>query len=118
MMPPHWIRTVHISLPTHPPQMTTTFPVPCPFRAPAPSTRAHIPKQVRRGHEDLRKRRLDEFMAGFNAIGLRLKEMYQLITLGGDAELELVDSLDPFAEGVLFRWGVGVAAVQVQGGAA
>ena len=28
-----------------------------------------------------------------------------MITLGGDAELELVDSLDPFAEGILFRWG-------------
>merc|ERR1712240_62326 len=31
-----------------------------------------------------------------------LKEMYQMITLGGDAELELVDSLDPFAEGIVF----------------
>ena len=26
----------------------------------------------------------------------------QMITLGGDAELELVDSLDPFTEGVVF----------------
>merc|ERR1711988_599395 len=32
----------------------------------------------------------------------KLKEMYQMITLGGDAELELVDTLDPFAEGVVF----------------
>merc|ERR1712154_605189 len=32
----------------------------------------------------------------------KLKEMYQMITLGGDAELELVDSLDPFAEGIVF----------------
>ena len=46
----------------------------------------------------MRKRRLDDFMAGFNVISLKLKEMYQMITLGGDAELELVDSLDPFAE--------------------
>nr|CAB3461071.1 unnamed protein product [Digitaria exilis] len=45
---------------------------------------------------------LDEFMAGFNVISLKLKEMYQMITLGGDAELELVDSLDPFSEGVVF----------------
>ena len=37
-------------------------------------------------------------MAGFNVISLKLKEMYQMITLGGDAELELVDSLDPFSE--------------------
>ncbi|KAL0027544.1 hypothetical protein WJX77_009918 [Trebouxia sp. C0004] len=57
---------------------------------------------VRREHEDVRKRRLDEFMAGFNCISLRLKEMYQMITLGGDAELELVDSLDPFSEGIVF----------------
>jgi chromosome segregation ATPase len=41
-------------------------------------------------------------MAGFNSISMKLKEMYQMITLGGDAELELVDSLDPFAEGVVF----------------
>lgn len=26
----------------------------------------------------------------------------QMITLGGDAELELVDSLDPFTEGIVF----------------
>jgi structural maintenance of chromosome 4 len=57
---------------------------------------------VRRGHEELRKRRLDEFMAGFNTVSLKLKEMYQMITMGGDAELELVDSLDPFSEGILF----------------
>lgn len=57
---------------------------------------------VRTGHEELRRRRLDEFMEGFRSISTRLKEMYQLITMGGNAELELVDSLDPFAEGVLF----------------
>ncbi len=33
---------------------------------------------------------LDEFMAGFGVISLKLKEMYQMLTLGGDAELELV----------------------------
>jgi len=26
-----------------------------------------------------------------------------MITLGGDAELELVDTLDPFSEGIVFR---------------
>lgn len=41
-------------------------------------------------------------MAGFSEITLKLKEMYQMITLGGDAELELVDSLDPFSEGIVF----------------
>lgn len=57
---------------------------------------------ARMRHDALRKKRLDEFMSGFAAISSRLKEMYRLITLGGDAELELVDSLDPFAEGVVF----------------
>ena len=42
------------------------------------------------------------FMDGFGKITLKLKEMYQMITLGGDAELELVDSLDPFSEGIVF----------------
>jgi len=32
---------------------------------------------------------------------MQLKEMYRMITLGGDAELEQVDSLDPF-EGIIF----------------
>jgi structural maintenance of chromosome 4 len=53
---------------------------------------------ARRAHDALRKARLDGFMEGFNAISLKLKEMYQMITLGGDAELELVDTLDPFSE--------------------
>lgn len=53
-------------------------------------------------HERLRKKRLSEFMAGFLVITNKLKEMYQMITLGGDAELELVDTLDPFSEGIVF----------------
>ncbi|KAK4131437.1 hypothetical protein BT67DRAFT_444687 [Trichocladium antarcticum] len=52
--------------------------------------------------DDLRRLRLEGFMAGFSTISLRLKEMYQMITMGGNAELELVDSLDPFSEGILF----------------
>jgi structural maintenance of chromosome 4 len=53
-------------------------------------------------YETLRKTRLEEFMKGFREISLKLKEMYKMITMGGNAELELVDSLDPFSEGVLF----------------
>jgi len=41
-------------------------------------------------------------MEGFNTISSKLKEAYQTITYGGDAELELIDSLDPFNEGVIF----------------
>ena len=61
---------------------------------------------------NLRTKRQTEFMAGFSIITLKLKEMYQMITLGGDAELELVDSLDPFSEGVVFRF---VSKTQVLG---
>lgn len=52
--------------------------------------------------DGLRSSRLNGFMEGFGIISLRLKEMYQMITMGGNAELELVDSLDPFSEGILF----------------
>ncbi|KAK6458748.1 RecF/RecN/SMC [Scheffersomyces xylosifermentans] len=52
--------------------------------------------------EDLKRKRLDEFMEGFNIISMTLKDMYRMITIGGNAELELVDSLDPFSEGILF----------------
>jgi structural maintenance of chromosome 4 len=58
--------------------------------------------EARTAHEELRRLRLDKFMEGFGEITLKLKEMYQMITLGGDAELELVDSLDPFSEGIVF----------------
>jgi structural maintenance of chromosome 4 len=58
--------------------------------------------EARANHEAARRQRLEEFMAGFSIITTKLKEMYQMITLGGDAELELVDSLDPFSEGIVF----------------
>ncbi|GAA5870268.1 hypothetical protein JCM1840_001607 [Sporobolomyces johnsonii] len=51
---------------------------------------------------DLRNQRLVQFMKGFGVISNKLKEMYQMITLGGNAELELYDSADPFSEGILF----------------
>ena len=57
----------------------------------------------RQFYQDLRKQRMSEFMDGFTKIGVKLKEMYQMITLGGNASLDLVDSLDPFSEGVAFR---------------
>ncbi|GAA6005545.1 hypothetical protein JCM10207_005245 [Rhodosporidiobolus poonsookiae] len=51
---------------------------------------------------ELRNERLVKFMKGFGVISNKLKEMYQMITLGGNAELELYDSADPFSEGILF----------------
>merc|ERR1712130_49361 len=53
-------------------------------------------------YDDCKKQRFNDFMDGFGIITGKLKEMYQMITLGGDAELELVDSLDPFSEGIVF----------------
>ncbi|CAG8530560.1 4925_t:CDS:10 [Paraglomus occultum] len=57
---------------------------------------------AKKKYEELRDLRFDEFMKGFTCISQKLKEMYQMITLGGNAELELVDSLDPFSEGIVF----------------
>lgn len=58
--------------------------------------------EMRQTYDDVRKLRFSEFMSGFNIITKKLKEMYRMITLGGDAELELVDSMDPFNEGIVF----------------
>ncbi|KAK9505959.1 hypothetical protein O3M35_009914 [Rhynocoris fuscipes] len=65
-------------------------------------TVTNIRNEVRKGYDEVRSARLKEFMAGFFIITNKLKEMYQMITLGGDAEFELVDNLDPFSEGVIF----------------
>eukprot|EP00747_Dinoflagellata_sp_TGD_P195072 gnl/TRDRNA2_/TRDRNA2_63218_c0_seq1.p1 gnl/TRDRNA2_/TRDRNA2_63218_c0~~gnl/TRDRNA2_/TRDRNA2_63218_c0_seq1.p1 ORF type:complete len:1377 (+),score=498.50 gnl/TRDRNA2_/TRDRNA2_63218_c0_seq1:64-4194(+) len=59
-------------------------------------------ENARKELETLRQQRLENFMEGFSVISMKLKEMYQMITLGGDAELELVDTLDPFSEGINF----------------
>lgn len=56
----------------------------------------------RQGYEETRKNRLQEFMSSFNIISNKLKELYQMLTMGGDAELDLHDSLDPFTEGINF----------------
>lgn len=56
----------------------------------------------RQGYEEARKNRLQEFMNSFNIISNKLKELYQMLTMGGDAELDLNDSLDPFTEGINF----------------
>ncbi|KAF0554850.1 putative nuclear condensin complex subunit smc4 protein [Gigaspora margarita] len=61
-----------------------------------------IRDECKRQYDELRKLRLEEFMHGFTLISQKLKEMYQMITLGGNAELECCDSLDPFSEGIIF----------------
>jgi len=50
----------------------------------------------------LKDKRMNEFLTGFTKITQKLKEMYQILTFGGDADLELIDSHDPFSEGVRF----------------
>ena len=57
---------------------------------------------VKRKCDELRRLRSTGFKDGFDIITARLKEMYQMITMGGNAELEFVDTLDPFSEGISF----------------
>eukprot|EP01069_Polyplicarium_translucidae_P005512 Polyplicarium_translucidae@DN2802_c0_g2_i1.p1 len=56
----------------------------------------------KRERDALKAKRESEFMAGFQIIASRLREIYQMLTLGGDAELELADAASPFSEGVVF----------------
>ena len=56
---------------------------------------------LRKTLDSLKKKRYDMFIYGFNIINAKLKEVYQLLTETGDAELELIDSLDPFSEGII-----------------
>jgi structural maintenance of chromosome 4 len=51
----------------------------------------------------LDQQRSTEFMEGFALISSRLKEMFRMISMGGDAELEVVDTLDLFGCGLIFR---------------
>ncbi|XP_045532093.1 structural maintenance of chromosomes protein 4-like [Pieris brassicae] len=51
--------------------------------------------------DSLKNTRFNEFMEGFSLINKNLKEIYKTLTFGGNAELELVDYLDPFSEGII-----------------
>ncbi|KAH8741614.1 stable maintenance of chromosomes protein [Cryptosporidium ryanae] len=64
----------------------------------ATSARDECRKQL----DSVKQNRYSDFMAGFKVIASKLKEIYQMITLGGDAELELIDSMDPFSDGIMF----------------
>ena len=59
--------------------------------------------EKRQTHDSLRQKRCDEFKSGFQLIADHVKQIYRLITNGGDAELETIDQLDPFSEGVMFQ---------------
>ena len=57
----------------------------------------------RHKHDQLKSARHQQFKSGFDSIAKNVKAIYRLITNGGDADLETIDQLDPFAEGVLFQ---------------
>lgn len=59
-------------------------------------------QELKRLIDGLKADRLKLFREGFGVINCKLKEVYQHLTRGGDAELELIDSLDPFSDGVNF----------------
>ena len=59
-------------------------------------------KEVVKLGQEVRRSRQELFLSGYESIASKLREVYRLLTNGGDAALELVDSLDPFSEGVQF----------------
>lgn len=61
-----------------------------------------ILSSLREEWDALREKRHSEFMSGFTEISRNVKRIYQRLMNGGNAELELVDSLDPFEEGIIF----------------
>jgi structural maintenance of chromosome 4 len=59
--------------------------------------------EVRSFLTQIKKQRYQEFMTGFQIINQKLKEVFRMISIGGDAELELQDTFNPFLEGIAFR---------------
>ncbi len=57
---------------------------------------------MKQEYEELKRKRKEEFMEGFNMINGQLKQMFRTITMGGDADLELKDTLNPFEEGIVY----------------
>uniref|UniRef100_A0A0A9XB53 Structural maintenance of chromosomes protein 4 n=1 Tax=Lygus hesperus TaxID=30085 RepID=A0A0A9XB53_LYGHE len=72
------------------------------FRDAQLKTVDHIKERMKNTYETLRQKRLVHFMEGFATISSKLKEIYQMLTLGGDAELDIKDGNDPFQEGITF----------------
>ncbi|KAI5150949.1 structural maintenance of chromosome 4 [Enteropsectra breve] len=57
--------------------------------------------ELKSGLENDRTQRYNKFMDGFNMINKNIREIFSAITFGGNAELDLVDYLNPFAEGII-----------------
>lgn len=47
--------------------------------------------------------RRNHFETGFKQISAKLKAIYHELSNGGDTDLEILDSLDPFSEGVQYQ---------------
>ncbi len=58
--------------------------------------------QMRLEFDQMTLKRQQTFMTGFYFIQQQLKKIYNQLTMGGNAELDLVDSLNPFTEGITF----------------
>uniref|UniRef100_A0A0N5BWV0 Structural maintenance of chromosomes protein n=1 Tax=Strongyloides papillosus TaxID=174720 RepID=A0A0N5BWV0_STREA len=54
-------------------------------------------------YEKMTEIRLQEFNKGFNIISRNIKQIYQQITFGGDAEIEPIDKFDPYNYGIVFK---------------
>ena len=59
-------------------------------------------KAIKQEYEEMKRKRKEEYMQGFNLINTQLKQMFRAITMGGDADLELKDTLNPFEEGIVY----------------
>ncbi|KRZ17281.1 Structural maintenance of chromosomes protein 4 [Trichinella zimbabwensis] len=57
-------------------------------------------KQLYAKLDDAKRLRLHEFMSALNVIREKLKDIYRTLTNGGDADLELIDTMNPFIDGV------------------
>jgi structural maintenance of chromosome 4 len=51
-------------------------------------------------YEQLRSERKQKFELGFRVIAKKLSEIYMDLSQGGNAEIEIIDTLDPFSEGI------------------
>ncbi|KRX18008.1 Structural maintenance of chromosomes protein 4 [Trichinella nelsoni] len=57
-------------------------------------------KQLFAKLDDAKRLRLHEFMSALSVIREKLKDIYRTLTNGGDADLELIDTMNPFIDGV------------------
>ncbi|CAD5234403.1 unnamed protein product [Bursaphelenchus xylophilus] len=57
----------------------------------------------RKMFDTLKKMRVTEFQEGFQRICVATEDTYKMLTMGGEAALELVDSMDPFTSGVSYQ---------------